>query len=74
MQAIIDFFIGVGDFLKSIVTFIIDTISDLVYVVKLIGSMVAQIPSLIGWLPAGCIALLLTLFGVVVVYKILGRD
>lgn len=74
MSSIISFFQSIGDGIKAAISFLVDLVSDLVYTVKLITQMVAELPNLFGWLPAGLITILLTLFGIVVIYKILGRD
>lgn len=74
MSSIISFFQSIGDGIKAAISFLVDLVSDLVYTVKLITSMVAELPSLLSWLPAGLLTLLFTLFGVVVIYKIIGRD
>lgn len=67
IKSIANFFITVGQF-------IVDFISDLVYAIGLIGKTVLEIPSYIGWLPSSLIAMLTTIFSIVVIYKILGRD
>lgn len=74
MGAIIDFFKGLADFFVSVVNFVISFFEDLAYIVKLLGDFVLKIPSFFGWLPSSVLAILLTTFGVVVVYKIMGRD
>lgn len=73
MQAIIDFFTGLADFFTSIVDFIVGFFQDLIYVIGLLGQFVLQIPSYFGWLPATALALLGTIFGVVVIYMVLNR-
>lgn len=67
IKSIANFFITVGQF-------IVDFISDLVYAIGLIGKTVLEIPSYLGWLPSSLIAMLTTIFSIVVIYKILGRD
>ena len=67
IKSIANFFITVGQF-------IVDFISDLVYAIGLIGKTVLEIPSYLGWLPSSLMAMLTTIFSIVVIYKILGRD
>ena len=67
IKSIANFFITVGQF-------IVDFISDLVYAIGLIGKTILEIPSYLGWLPSSLIAMLTTIFSIVVIYKILGRD
>ena len=74
MDAIINFFAGIADLIASAFQFLIDMVSDIVYVITLTGKAIAAIPSYFAWLPTPVVALLVTIFGVVVVYKILGRE
>lgn len=74
MDAIVSFFTGIGDFLVSVIDFVISFFSDIIYVIQLLGKVVFSIPSYFSWLPGGVSALLITLFAIVVIYKILGRE
>ena len=74
MQALVDFFVGFGDVIKSLFTFVIDTVKDLIYVIGLLGQMIIELPNMIGWLPSACIAVIVTIFSIVVIYKIVGRE
>lgn len=74
MQGILDFLQGIADGFTSVIDFIISMFEDLVYVVQLTGKFLASIPDYFSWLPSGVLALLVTIFGIVVVYKILGRE
>ena len=71
----------IGNVLESIATFfttiwdfIINLIQDIVYVVKLAGEVISDIPSFFAWLPGPVLALLGALLGIVVVYKVINRD
>lgn len=74
MDAIIKFFAGIGDLLASAVDFLIGIIADIVYLVQLTAKAVTAIPSFFAWLPSPVVAMIVTIFGVVVIYKILGRE
>lgn len=74
MSAIIDFLVGLGEVIGSLISFVFGVIQDLLYVITLIGSLVVKIPDMIGWLPSACITLVVTAFSIVVIYKILGRE
>lgn len=74
MGAIIDFFTGIADLAIGAFEFLIGIISDIVYVVQLTGRAIAAIPGYLTLLPAPVVALLMTIFAVVVIYKILGRE
>lgn len=74
MDAIVSFFTGLGNFLVSVIDFVISFFSDLIYVIQLLGKVVFSLPSYFSWLPSGVSALLITLFAIVVIYKIIGRE
>mgnify|MGYP003295539452 CR=1 FL=1 len=73
MQAIMNFFAGFADFIGTIVDFIIDFFSDLVYVIGLLGSFVLYIPMYFSWLPVEVVALVAMGFSIVIIYMILNR-
>lgn len=74
MQTIVDFLSSIGDMAMSAFDWLISTIHDLAYVAKLLGSFVINIPLYFAWLPSESVAVLVVLFGVVVIYKLLGRE
>ncbi len=74
MDAVISFLISFANLISNLVQFLINLVKDLIYVVGLLAKMVVQIPNMIGWLPSACISLVLTLFSIVVIYKVLGRE
>lgn len=74
MQVLIDFFKSFTDIVSSFVDFVIGLFEDLVYMIKLLGQVVLNIPVYFSWLPGEVLALVVVLIGVVVVYKILGRE
>lgn len=74
MQAIINFFSSLGNIIVSLVQFLIKFVTDLVYIIGLLGNTIISLPSMIGWLPSACITLVITAFSIVVIYKIMGRE
>lgn len=74
LETIKDFFLSTADVITSLVGFGVGMITDLVYVVKLCGSFVLKIPVLFSWLPTPAVAIIVSIFAVVVIYKILGRE
>lgn len=74
LETIKDFFLSLGNVITSLVDFVVGLIEDLIYVVILCGSFVLKIPSLFSWLPSEAVALIVTIFAIVVIYKILGRE
>lgn len=74
MQAILDFFTGVWNVITSLIDFVIGIVEDLVYVIGLTANFFAQIPTYFSWLPSAYVTLIVTIFGIVVIYKVLGRE
>lgn len=62
------------DGISTVIDFVVDFFADLAYMIKLLGEFMANIPGYFSWLPSGVVAVLVTIFGVVVIYKILGRE
>lgn len=74
LQSIVDFFAGLGEMLMSVVDFVVSFFADIVYIVKLTGEFVLQIPVYLGWLPGPVLTIIVVAFGVVVIYKVMGRE
>lgn len=67
LQTIADFFIAIFNIVMSLV-------QDIINMVKMLGEFIVSIPDLFSWLPAEVVAIIVTIFGVVVMYKVLGRE
>lgn len=74
MQVLIDFFSTIGNAIILIFEFIFSFFRDLVYIIKVTGLFLYQIPVYFSWLPSTLISSLVVLFGIVVIYKIMGRE
>lgn len=74
MQAIADFLKGIGEVLLFIADFIIDFFSDIVYLVKMLGMILDQLPVYLSWLPSELLSIMVAIFVLVVLYKVLGRE
>lgn len=74
LDAIFEAVETIVDFLDTIWKFVKDFTRDTFEMIELVGDTVKQIPDLLSWLPAAIITPLVVLFGVVVIYKILGRE
>lgn len=74
MQAVADFLKNIGNLLLSVVDFVIGLFEDLVYMIQLIGKFLIELPYYFQWLPPRFVSMIILIFGVVVVYKILGRE
>lgn len=62
------------DFFSNVLDFLIDFIKDIVYIIEITGEMVLKIPDYFSWLPSEALSLLVSVFAVVVIYKVLGRE
>lgn len=67
IQSIIDFF-------SMIIDFVITMFTDIGKMAVALGETITKLPTYLGFLPSSIIAVFLTIFGIVVVYKILGRE
>lgn len=62
------------DGISAAIDFLISFIEDIVYIVKITGEFVLEIPTYLAWLPGPVLAIVVTVFGVVVIYKVMGRE
>ena len=74
MQALFDIIKSIGEFFSNVISFVVTIFSDLIYVIKSIGTAISRIPNYIGWLPASISALFLVALSIIIVYKVVGRD
>lgn len=74
MGAIVDFFTGIADAVAGVIDWFAGFLADAVYLVQLTGKFLAQIPSYFSWMPPEMVSMIVTIFGIVVLYKILGRE
>lgn len=74
MNAIIKFFEGIADAITGAIDFLIGFIEDIIYIVKITGEFVLQIPNYLGWLPSAVLTIIVVVFGIVVIYKVMGRE
>lgn len=74
LSEIKDFFVLIGDFFTTVWEFVVNLVTDLLDMIKLVGETVTKIPSYFSWLPEEVVISFVALFGIVVIYKILGRE
>lgn len=74
MDVILEFLSGIGEAIVTAFEFVVNFFGDIVYVIQLTGKFLAQIPVYFAWLPGELVGMLVIIFGVVVIYKILGRE
>lgn len=61
-------------FIEGLWTFVTQLFEDIVNLVTLLKDWLSALPDLLGFFPSSILALLLMGFGVVVLYKTLGRE
>lgn len=74
MKAIINFFDTLIEYIKTAFDFLVGVIEDIVYITKLAYDYLSDLPRLFGFLPVEIVSILLIIFGIVVIYKVLGRE
>lgn len=74
MLNIIDFLKGFADGVVAVFDFIIAFFKDFMQFLKLLATMPEKIAKWLSWIPPEIFALLGILFGIVILYKILGRE
>lgn len=74
MSALINFIKAIATGVTSIVSFLLTMIEDVAYVVTLTAKFVVQIPEYLSFMPPAVLSLIVSMFAVVVIYKILGRE
>lgn len=74
MEDILDMLEGFIDLVSSLGEFVLDWIKDLLYIIELLSTIILNLPSIFGWMPVPVFATVSSIFGVVVLYKILGRE
>lgn len=74
MDWLINFFSAAGDFILGSLKFFWGLLMDLLYVVGLLLQISINLPDYFSWLPGEVLSIIIVTFGVVVVYKILGRE
>ena len=74
MKAIIEDLKGIAEAVTAAIDFLFGIIEDLVYMVRLLGQFILDIPNYLQWLPSVITNIFIAIFSIVVIYKILGRE
>lgn len=67
ITSILDFFFSIGEF-------VVGFVKDLGTLATTLADTVSSIPDYFSWLPPELLASILAIFGIVVLYKVLGRE
>lgn len=74
MFAFFDTLAAIAEGIVNAIKFVIELVGDIIYAVQLVGESVLKIPDYLSFLPSVFVAALVVVFGIVVVYKIIGRE
>lgn len=75
MDAIVNFLEGIGNILKLIGDFLVSSIEDTLFIVETGGKIILGLQGNIwGWLPVEVVSTIAAILGIVLLYKILGRE
>lgn len=65
---------AIGSFLEMAILYLAKVIRDVVYLVDLMRRILANASSYFDWLPTLAVSFVTLIFGIAVLYKILGRE
>lgn len=74
MDGIISFIESIGDLLSSGFDYLISVVNDLVYVAKLLSTVVSSVPLYFTWIPGEMIYFIEAILAIAIIYKIIGRE
>lgn len=74
MDKIIEAINGLWSVVQSIFNFVIQFCNDLAGIVTKLGEVGASVGAYLSFFPANLITVMTTILGVVIIYKIVGRD
>lgn len=74
MQWLADLLTELGNLIKNGFEAVMSFFADIATLGSNVGKAITSIPSFLGGLPSELLALFVSLFAIVAVYKILGRD
>lgn len=74
MGAIGDFLSLIGEVITGVIDFVITFVMDLIYIIQVIGSVLAQIPSFFSWFPPELSTILVLGVSIAAIFKIAGRS
>lgn len=74
MQAVIDFFGTIGSIISTVIDFVIGLFQDLLFLIQLLGNMLANIDTYLSFLPTAAVTSVVLIFSIAIIFKILGRE
>lgn len=74
MNAILNFFDSLGSVIQNIIDFVIDFVTQLIGVVKMLADAALTIPKIFGIFPPVLTTSLAAVLAIAIAYKLLGRE
>lgn len=74
MLGVFGFIRGLFDIIVSLIDMTFVIIKDTLYIIGITREYYHNIPNYFAWMPSPFITLICTIFSVVIIYKILGRE
>lgn len=74
LEAIKNFVSDILDFIEMVYNFVKTLVTDTATLIETVGEAVVSIPEYFSMFPAPVLTLIVAIFGMVVVYKFLGRE
>lgn len=65
---------NLGKVISALTEFIFDMVEDLIYMIRLLGDVVDDIPQYLGFFPSVIVTVVTTCIGLAVIFKVLGRE
>lgn len=73
MDALFQVFEAIGSAIAFVINFVVTLFMDLVWLIQMLGQIVAAIPGYFAWLPAELLSILIVIIGAALVLRIMGR-
>lgn len=74
MGAILDFIKGIADGVLAGIEFLRSLVEDILYLAQSMANIVSQLPDYLNFFPPQVLTMILSIFVVVVIFRIIGRD
>lgn len=74
MGAILDFIKGIADGVLAGIEFLRSLVEDIFYLAQSMANIVSQLPDYFSFFPPQVLAMILSIFVVVVIFRVIGRD
>lgn len=74
MSSIIEFFSSIIDAISAAISYLFNTVTDLLYILRNLVTIRGTVLSLFSWLPLSCAAVLGIILSLAIIFRLIGRD